>query len=206
MGPQPPGIVLVVCDGCLLLDGLRPLHEWMRKVLPLCSRLSIASCIAESLVALHDRSLCHGGLAARCVHVGVCGMELQVKVADAGVVGALLRTGALGPHGRLALGPAYARYLAPEGWALSAADADMGPPSDIWSLGLLVMEILGGGAPHADCENMAKLSAKVLPHRGRSPGLAKRVEDLARFPILEALVGRCLDADRGRRPQASEIY
>src|SRR5687768_8394167 len=82
-------------------------------------------------------------------------------------------------------------YTAPE-QLCNARDVD--PRTDIWSLGVVLYELLGG-APPFEGETQREICASILT--GRIVPLSKRNRHLP--PDLVTAVHRCLDSDRRRR-------
>jgi serine/threonine-protein kinase len=118
--------------------------------------------------------------------------QLSIKVLDFGiskVTGALESSGVGVTRTTAMLGTPL--YMSPEQMQSSkGADAQ----SDIWSLGVILFELLTGKVPF-DGESVAELAVKTATQpppslRGFRPELA---------PELEAVVLRCLDRDRSRR-------
>ncbi len=83
------------------------------------------------------------------------------------------------------------RYLAPE---QLTAMKDVDCRADIWGLGVILYELLGG-APPFQARTMAELCARLLCDP--PPPLLTLVPELA--TELEAVVMRCLEKDRGDR-------
>jgi serine/threonine protein kinase len=82
-------------------------------------------------------------------------------------------------------------YQSPEQME-NAVDVD--ERSDIWSLGLVLFELLTGYCPF-EAENLQETCWKVL--QGPRPSLRSARPDID--PGLEAVLGRCLALDRGKR-------
>lgn len=116
----------------------------------------IASQLSEALGSLHRAGLVHGALWPRDVLLTSSG---QVKLADPGV-GWLLSSGADPAELQPWIAP---QYLSPE----QAAGENPTPCSDIYALGLILLEMLG----------------RRLPFPGREPRTLAR-EHLARAPAL----------------------
>ncbi len=89
-------------------------------------------------------------------------------------------------------------YMAPE----QALGGDLGPPSDIYTLGVCCYEMLTAKVPFDGATFTAVLSMHV--QREPEPPSAIR-PDLAIDPELEALVMRCLRKDASERPGAEEL-
>ena len=86
------------------------------------------------------------------------------------------------------------RYMAPEQWLeqpLSAA-------ADVWSLGLILFELVEGTHPYADLKDVALIEAISGPEPVKFIGGGLPDE-------LRAVIERCLRKDPARRPGAAEI-
>jgi serine/threonine-protein kinase len=87
-------------------------------------------------------------------------------------------------------------YMSPE----QLTGDDVGPETDLYSLGLLAFELLTGGSPYA-----AKTPREVVvAHLREDP---RRLADVRPGvdPELDVLVARCLAKDPGDRPRAAEL-
>ena len=84
-----------------------------------------------------------------------------------------------------------AEYMSPEQW-MSARD--VGPATDIWSLGVLLYELVAGETPF-EREQLAQMCQAILG--GQPPLLAKMRPDAPEG--LEAAIFKCLAKDPGQR-------
>lgn len=152
--------------------------------LPVADAIAITGQIAEALSAAHQRGIVHRDIKPSNV---VITTEGRVKILDFGV--AKLReedsTGQEAAMGTLA-------YMSPEQLRGEAADAG----SDLWSLGVVVYEILAGRRPFG-VEGRQRLRQALRDGPGASlpdlrPGLP---------PLLVRIVGTCLQNDPEERYQ-----
>jgi pimeloyl-ACP methyl ester carboxylesterase/hemoglobin-like flavoprotein len=87
-------------------------------------------------------------------------------------------------------------YMAPELWRGAAAS----PASDVYALGLVIWELLGGDLPHAGLHGVALVNAILAEG---VPSIATRRQDVP-APFAE-LIARCVDRDPGRRPTCAGL-
>lgn len=158
------------------LRGPRPVDEARR----------ILARVAEAVAHAHARGVVHRDLKPANILLGADGPV----VADFGIARApdeprLTETGEL-------LGtPAY---MAPE--QLRGEAGRVGPPADVWALGVILFELVTGRLPH-DGGSFMELSARVLNDPApEAPGLD---------PALRVLLARCLAKFPEERPSAAEL-
>jgi WD40 repeat protein len=138
---------------------------------------------AEAVAFAHARGVVHRDLKPGNIMIGPFG---DTKVIDWG-----LAMEFRGPGASLAeLSAGTLRAMSPE----QARGEPQGPPSDVWSLGAILWELIAGSPayPHSNPESLrAELSA------GRLPRLSSVAPDVA--PALVSLVHRAMDPDPARR-------
>lgn len=166
-------------------------------------QLSVAHQICAALAGLHQCGKCHGGLAPRNIWVSPGG---DVGILETGLVGALMEAGMLHDNDLLAcqLGIEFARYLSPECWEMPPR---VGQAADIWSLGLVLLEVLGAkGLPHPECATLLQLCGKVLPPHLQSAPQVSHEGLFGRLPQeTRCVVQACLDVSAGLRPSAQRV-
>jgi serine/threonine-protein kinase len=84
-----------------------------------------------------------------------------------------------------------AEYMSPEQW-LSARDVE--PPTDIWSLGVILFELLAGHTPF-ERDQMAQMCQAILS--GEPPSLTSLCPEAP--PGLESVILGCLEKDPANR-------
>merc|ERR1712196_431887 len=78
-----------------------------------------------------------------------------------------------------------------------------GRPSDIWSFGSVMFEMLELGVPYGDEITLTALEAKLA--EGCPPALSDKDGTISRAPKLVPLMNDCFASDPLARPTAAEI-
>src|SRR5205823_1986720 len=172
-----PYIVMEYVEGETVADVLR-----RRGSLPPEEAVEIAAQVCAGLAHAHAHGLVHRDVKPQNLLVARDG---RVKIADFGVArgddaSKLTQAGTV-------LGTAA--YLSPE----QAAGAEVGPCSDIYSVGAVLYELLSGSTPYR-FESLAGLAAP----RTAPPPLPPHVP-----PALAEVVARCLAPDPDDRPASA---
>ncbi|HET6219788.1 MAG TPA: protein kinase [Acidobacteriaceae bacterium] len=178
-----PAIVMELVKG-------KPLREVCRKPLPLPEVLAIGLQIAEALAAAHASGVIHGDIKPENIFVRP---DHYVKLLDFGLARKVTtETIALGfgpPLGTL-------RYMSPE----QARAEPMTPASDVFSLGLVLFELLAGrhAFPAASPLDTAQgiLEKEAVAPSSFNPHVPAR---------LDLLVRTMLAKDPSARPTAGEV-
>ena len=89
-------------------------------------------------------------------------------------------------------------YIAPE----AVRKGDVGPPADIYALGIILFELLTGGRRPFESDDPVMLCAAHLKER---PPKVTTVADQTVPPPLVGLIDRMLRKEPGRRPSLDEI-
>jgi len=172
-----PYIVMEYVEGETVADVLR-----RRGSLPPEEAVEIAAQVCAGLAHAHAHGLVHRDVKPQNLLVARDG---RVKIADFGVArgddaSKLTQAGTV-------LGTAA--YLSPE----QAAGAEVGPRSDLYSVGAVLYELLSGATPYR-FESLAGLAAPRKP----PPPLPPHVP-----PTLADVVARCLAPDPNHRPASA---
>jgi eukaryotic-like serine/threonine-protein kinase len=197
-----PGVVRVY--ECNLLEDRRPwlamefvdgetlgarLH-YVTRLLPAEVATLLAE-IGDVLAAVHARGIVHRDLKPDNLLLTPTDRDFPLRVIDWGVA-------RLGPYGRLTLDgltPGTPIYMSPE----QATGKNIGPPCDIYALGVIAYEALTGRPPF-DGRTLAEVVCMHMA--GEPPPLRERCD----APIeLCNLVHRMLDKDPSLRPSALEL-
>jgi eukaryotic-like serine/threonine-protein kinase len=189
-----PFIIMEYLEGSDLASLLE-----QRGALPLDQALDFTLQTCEAIAAAHALGIVHRDLKPANLFVVRLGDgSRSIKVLDFGVskINALTEPVPAITHTSALLGSPL--YMAPEQMR-SARNADA--RSDIWSLGILLHELVAGNPPFAG-NTMAEVLAEVLG--GTPPNLTTLVPTVP--PELAAVVLRCLQKDPALRyPDVAEL-
>jgi TolB-like protein/tRNA A-37 threonylcarbamoyl transferase component Bud32 len=149
--------------------------------------------IAEALADAHAAGLVHRDI--KPLNVMLQGARQRVLVADFGIAKAAVASGEDKITGTgIAIGSP--QYMSPE---QASGDEHVDHRSDIYSLGILLWQMLAGDVPFASGGSQAVLMQQVNrdvpPIHSRRPGLS---------PALAAVVTRCVEKPRDARYQSAE--
>ena len=147
----------------------------------------VGASLAEALAYVHERGVVHRDVKPSNVLFVDADDSSSVKLADFGI--ARLADSARLTDAGLIVGSAH--YLSPE----QARGEDVGPPSDIYALGLVLLECLTG--------------APVFPGAGIEPVVARLRRDPQVPDDVDPALGRLLTAmtsrEPARRPTAHQV-
>lgn len=190
-------IAMEYIDGGSLGD-LLDRERW----LPLNRAIRIAQRVCEALIEAHEVGIIHRDLKPDNILLTRLGsIEDYVKVVDLGLAKHIASAGSSNnprlTQARLVLGtPAY---MSPE----QAAGHDVGPPSDLYSLGVIFYEMLTGYLP-VDGETPQDF---LRAHQLQAPvPLSQRRPDLSFPPEVEAVCQRILTKQADERPEGARDF
>ncbi len=190
---QIPFLVMEYVDGESLHDLLA-----RKKILTASEALELISAIASGVGAAHHQGIVHRDL--KPLNIMICSgkpnMSQAVKILDFGLAkiksGELLGSFVQAQTTGL-MGSPY--YMAPEQWA----DDEVDSRSDIYSLGVMLFQMLAGDVPFKG----SSIPAIMKKHISDSPPTVASF-GVASSPELEAAVARTLEKDPQRRTPTVE--
>ena len=153
-------IVLAYYAGGSLSDRLR------NGPLPISQALDIASQVASGLAAAHARNIVHRDIKPANILFSEDGMA---KVADFGLAKVWTDAGLTAPGATAGT----AGYMAPE----QIAGDDVGPPADVWALGVVLCEMLLGRRPFRG-DSYGAISHAVLHDEPDLAGMPSHIAPL----------------------------
>ena len=171
-----------------LVDGESLAARLARGPLPAAEAVRLGREIAEGLAAAHDRGLLHRDLKPENVMVTAAG---HAKILDFGLAKRLEGEGSLTEDRRVV---GTFKAMSPE----QAGGLTLDARSDLFSLGSLLYEMLGGRPPFAGRSELETLT-RICTHR-QVPLLEV---DPAIPPALSGLVDRLLEKEPALRPRSA---
>lgn len=172
------------------LEGETVQARLQKRPLPLPDALDIAMQAAQGLQAAHERAIVHRDIKSSNIMLTLKG---GVKIMDFGLARIAGRT-RLTQAGSAIGTPAY---MSPE----QARGGEVGRQSDLWSLGVVLYEMVTGRLPFRG-ENESTVVHSIL-HDDPEPVTALR----AGIPLeLDRIIGKALAKDAGERYQHAEDF
>lgn len=178
-----PALVMELVEG-------KPLRESCGKPMPILQVLNIGQLIAEALAAAHTMGTVHGDIKPENIILRPDG---YIKLLDFGLARRIYAETIAGT-GRPALGTL--RYMSPE----QARGQPLSPPSDLFSLGLVLYELVAGR--HAFPAISAIETARRILEQEVVPLSSLNLQVPA---PLDLLIGKMLVKEPCARPTAAEV-
>jgi serine/threonine protein kinase len=179
-------IVMELLEGKTLSNAIR-----QAKQMPPVRAVKIAAQIADALSAAHTKGIVHRDLKPDNVFlIKRAGSSDYVKVLDFGMARLRPELGGVQAtqSGALVGTPAY---MSPE----QARGERVGPPADIYALGVVLFHMLTGQLPFT-ADSLTMMLIQIVQET--PPSVDKLAKDIPR-PLVE-LVRRCLEKDADKRP------
>jgi len=191
-GTLSSGLRYLVMEFLEGIDLRRLLQE--RGALPRALAVDYVIQVCSALGDAHRLNIIHRDIKPENIFIAnVRDSEPEVKLLDFGVALFLEDAGQLTVPGR---GVGSPQYLSPE---QMQNPSGVDQRSDIWSVGLLLYELLSGSSPF---HGLNPAQTGLLISKGPVPRIEHGCPDLA--PELAATVQRCLEIDPKKRPQSAE--
>ncbi len=178
-----------------------------RAQLGIPSRIALFCQLCQAVDHAHQRGILHRDLKPGNVLVTQTAGRPHVKVIDFG----LARLQDWHPFGRQQLTAATQivgtpEYMSPE--QASGPESTVGPAADVYSLGMLLYELLAGVLPYTEAQWGSRSVAEVLHLIGQvdPPPMSRRTARRALAGDLDAIVARAIDKVPSRRyPSAGAL-
>jgi serine/threonine-protein kinase len=201
MGAEADGTVYLVLE---LLEGEDLASRLARGSMSLVETLNVLMPVMGALASAHDRGIIHRDLKPENIFLHQEQGSLQPKVLDFGLAKVIEQDRNNKTRSGIIMGTPH--YLAPE---QARADKNLGPPADVWAMGVLLYECISGELPfYADNATgvIIKVCSEDPPPLGERAHVPREIEyvvhralarDIAdRFPDMRALAVALVDAAR----------
>jgi eukaryotic-like serine/threonine-protein kinase len=179
---EPSYIVAELIEGPTLRTFI---DERRGRLLPEVALL-IAAQIADALAVAHEKGIVHRDVKPDNVMLEKRGKSARVVLTDFGVAH-ITGLETMTASGALVGSPAY---MSPE----QARGHDIGPPADIWAVGVLMYQMITGALPFPGKEPFTVIAAVA---RGTFKRASQVLPHVA--PELDQVIARCLHGTPGER-------
>jgi serine/threonine-protein kinase len=190
LGEAPDGTLYIVME---LLHG-ESLYQRFRSAGPMPWRrvVHIAQGVCSSLAEAHTQGIVHRDLKPANIHLETHGDDPDfVKVLDFGIAKIVQGNGP--EHNELTQAGQMIGtldYMSPE----QMVGGEMTPRSDIYTLGVVIYEMISGRTPFSSAQNATAMLAAVLT---RAPDPLSQYAAVP--PALEQIIARCLEREPPNR-------
>src|SRR5687767_13215830 len=194
LGQTPDGTLYIAME---FIDG-PSLKDVIRRNGPLAPResIDILRQVASALSAAHRKQIVHRDLKSDNLMLASEGARRVVKLVDFGIAKTFDESTQLTAAGYM-LGTPH--YMSPE----QAAGKPVDHRADLYSLGVILYEMLTGDVPFGDAgltSVLVRLATEV------PPAPSARRPDARVSPALDAVAMRCLEKDPDRRFQSADEF
>jgi serine/threonine protein kinase len=149
--------------------------------------------VLSGLIVLHDHGAIHRDLKAENVYVQRATGD--IRIGDYGLA-AYSGPGATANLGKTMTGTPC--FMAPE-VLNSDSSHQYNEKVDIWSFGLVVVELITSIQPYSECHNMSQLLQRI--QKGEPPNSLKDIK----HALTQDLISACLQIDPEKRPSAKDL-
>jgi serine/threonine protein kinase len=159
--------------------------------LPLLHAVNMCLQLSDGVMYLHEQVPCvvHRDLKSQNV---VLDMQLNLKLCDFGLTESMERT-----HITKRNNGGSPRYMAPE---LFDSKTKITEKVDIWAMGCIFIEILGGTLPYDGINTLADLTREMLMNK-RTPTLPRDGPD-----NIKVVIKSCHNFDQKLRPSSRSVF
>lgn len=197
LGATPDNILFIVME---YVEGIA-LDDYLEKLLPLTPKhcLEIIKPLASALEMAHKHGVLHRDVKPANILINKLEDRLIIKLVDFGVVKLLEADNGFHESGLTVIGEVFGtpQYMAPE----QLMEDPIGPPADIYALGIIVYEMLAGELPF-NCLDPKEVylfkTKKIIPELSKKYSFIPKAFDL--------VVKKAIDYEPSRRYQNAEEF
>ncbi|MBI4854982.1 MAG: serine/threonine protein kinase [Acidobacteria bacterium] len=196
-GATPDNLLFIVMEYVLG----EPLDDYLEKILPLTPKhcLEIVKPLASALEMAHKHSILHRDIKPANILINKSEDQLTIKLVDFGVVKLLESDIGFNESGLTVIGEVFGtpQYMAPE----QLMEDSIGPAADIYSLGIIVYEMLTGELPF---NSLDPKEVYLFKTKRIIPELSKKYPFVPK--AFDKVVRKAIDYDPNRRYQNAEEF